>query len=117
MLVSSVVIHVITISFIKRYKKNLTSKILQDEDGTNPHKARYNKAIVTLKSLSAWLLFYVFGLFLLFIFSRARRKYRVNFILALELSGLWKIISYKDTHLFRPTYCSPCFTTFVLLCL
>ena len=95
MLVSSIAIHIVAISFINQQRNYLktTPKIIHDDDdGSNPsHRARYNKAIVTLKALYVWLIFLFFGLFLLYIFSRAKRKY----LHCIHFTDLWYILIFN----------------------
>ena len=72
MLVGSILIHIISLLAIKRQKYLITPQILHSGDATQ--KSRHNRAMVTLKAVGAFLLFYFFVAGMLFVFSRAKRK-------------------------------------------
>ena len=72
MLVSSILIHIISLLAIKRQKYLITPQILHSGDATQ--KSRHNRTMVTLKAVGAFLLFYFFVAGMLFVFSRAKRK-------------------------------------------
>ena len=71
-LAGSILVHAITLLAIKRQKYLITPQILHDGDSTR--KSRHNRAIVTLKAVGAFLLFYLFVAGMLFVFSRAKGK-------------------------------------------
>ena len=72
MLAGCILVHAITLLAIKRQKYLITPQILHDGDSTR--KSRHNRAMVTLKAVGAFLLFYLFAAGVLFIFSTAKRK-------------------------------------------
>ena len=73
-----ILVHVITFLAIKRQKYLITPQILHDGDSTR--KSRHNRAMLKLKAVGAFLLFYLFGAGILFVFSRAKRKLLTGFL-------------------------------------
>ena len=73
-LVGSFWIHTLTLLAVRHQKKKykITDRILHDGDSFD-RRSRHNRAMVTLRSVGAWLLIFIFGLIGCYVFWRTKR--------------------------------------------
>ena len=73
-LVGSFWIHTLTLVAVRHQKKKyeITDRILHDGDSFD-RRSRHNRAMVTLRSVGAWLLIFIFGLIGCYVFWRTKR--------------------------------------------